>query len=105
MAPERGLKNLAKAVVSEVADDVVNKNNDIVKNMKWLAIRSLAGRKRLQRLAKAVASEVADEAVSQLCVFKVIDSLAAIGWHELVTIGRFNIPGFLRMTVPPLPVN
>ena len=70
-----------------------------------LTIRTMAERSMLERLAKAVTHEVADEAVSKHCVLKVIDSLAAIGWHELVTIGRFNIPGFLRMTVPPLPVN
>ena len=61
-----------------------------------------AGRDMLERLAKAVTHEVADEAVSKHCVLKVIDSLAAIGWGELATIGRFNLPGLLRMTVPPL---
>ena len=106
MAPKRGLKNRAKAVASKVADDADNKNG-ILKNMNLLAIRSLAGRRRLQKFAKAVEAVASngEETVSKLCVFKVIDSLAAIGWHELVTIGRFNIPGFLRMTVPPLPVN
>ena len=54
-----------------------------------------------KNLAKAVASEVTDEAASKLCVLKVIDSLAKIGKDELHKLGRFNIPGLLRMTVPP----
>ena len=103
MAPKRGLKNRAKAVASKVADDADNKNN-ILTNMNFLAIRSLAKRRKLQKVADAVEAIASNgkETVSKLCIFRVIDTLAAIGWRELITIGRFNIPGFLRMTVLPL---
>ena len=54
------------------------------------------------KLAKAVASEMGGKVASEFCVLKVIDSLAKIGKDELHKLGRFNMPGLLRMTVPPI---
>ena len=103
MAPKRGRNSRAKTVTSQVTNKTVNRD-DVLKVIDSLTIRTMAGRDMLERLAKAVTHEVADEAVSKHCVLKVIDSLAAIGWGELATIGRFNLPGLLRMTVPPPPL-
>ena len=99
MAPKRGRNSRATTGTSQVTTNTVNRD-DVFKVIDW----TMAERSMLERLAKAVTHEVADEAVSKHCVLKVIDSLAAIGWGELATIGRFNLPGLLRMTVPPSPL-
>ena len=96
MAPKRGRNSRAKTGTPQVTTSTIIRD-DVFKATDW----TITERIMLDKLAKAVTHEVADEAISKHYVLKVIDSLATIAWGELATIGRFNLPGLLRMTGPP----
>ena len=56
---------------------------------------------RKERLAAVVVFEVMDEAVNERCVTKVIESIAKMAKVKLQQTGRFDIPMFLNLTIPP----
>ena len=56
---------------------------------------------RKERLAAVVVFEVMDEAVNERCVTKVIESIAKMAKVKLEQTGRFDIPMFLNLTIPP----
>ena len=110
MASERERTTIAEAAISRVTKKAIIKpdkaDRTIAPKKERIMKKGMVKSKKVviahkESLAAEVVYEVMDEAVSELCVLKVIDSLAKIGKDELHQIGRFNIPGFLRMTVPP----